>query len=260
MCRQNFPRIAGIIVGLFILGVLILAGLSSCRGEPTPVTDYTNLPLVIQSNPTKDGSNLPLIIDDALPTEEYNLPLIINKSDSPEEISQPLATAASDSSLETHLPIIAQGKILSDMTPLAFKTIEQMDFAGTGQMYQNNQPTVLIFSSFEDVLSINGLVTEDAIDQLAALDYDTHFSLIVFDGLKPALGYGIEVIQAIRDDGSLYVDARRTEPEPGSTPTGLQSSPYHLIAVEKGSNWEGNVTFVLLINNEDVYRVERIVP
>lgn len=260
MDGQYFPSVPGIRAWLFVLGVLTILGLSSCLGEPTPDPDHTNLPLVIQSSRTHDESKLPLIIDDTQDSEGFKLPLIINQSSPPQEVSPSLAPEDGDPSREVHLPLITQQKALSEMTPVPFQTIEQKAFAGTGQIYEPTQSIIMVFTSFEEVLSINGSVTETAMDQLAVLDYGTHFALVVFDGVKPTLGYAIEVTQLMRDDSRVYVDALRTEPGSETSLPDLVSSPYHLITVEKVDVWDRMVEFILVINNDLIAGEEQFIP
>jgi hypothetical protein len=143
---------------------------------------------------------------------------------------------------------------------LSFETIEQRDWAGTGQAYEAREPGLMVITQAEDMAALDDWITEDAKSQLEALDYDTHFALIVLQGWKPTNGYAVEVKRIACRENAVNVYAEFREPQPDEAKADVVTSPYHLIQIQKDGEWGQDTTFNVVVDDTVVASLSRYVP
>ena len=97
---------------------------------------------------------------------------------------------------------------------LPFETIEQNEWPPTGKNYESIEPGMIIISRVDEINSLDGMVTDDSIKQLEALNYDQYFALTVFQGYKHSTGYDIQVKYIGRIGKTVNVYAQLVEPPP----------------------------------------------
>jgi hypothetical protein len=107
--------------------------------------------------------------------EETELPM---KTDLPSETELPQVTQvpqATQQPTETEIP---------DETELPFETIERGNWAGYGDLEQDSilETRLVLVTSQEEIARLGGLVSLDALDQLAELDFERSFAIALFRG------------------------------------------------------------------------------
>ena len=61
---------------------------------------------------------------------------------------------------------------------LPFETIEQQDLgSGTGKLYEPREPGMVIISRINEINTLDGMVSDESINQLQTLDYGQYFAL-----------------------------------------------------------------------------------
>jgi hypothetical protein len=75
---------------------------------------------------------------------------------------------------------------------------------------------------------------------MPAVDFSQQMVLGVFLGSRPTAGYGVEIVSADVNDGTLVVRYRETRPRSDSITAQVITSPFHLVAVPKT---DGEVKF-----------------
>ena len=129
---------------------------------------------------------------------------------------------------------------------LPFETIERRDASGTGQVYKDKSPGLIVIATPEEAANLDALVTPEVQVQLQSLEYDAYFVIAVFQGRKPTTGYDIQ--------------ARFSEPKPDAEKAPEETSPYHLVQVQKTGTWGQSITFSLVVDNVVVASLSHHVP
>ena len=145
-------------------------------------------------------------------------------------------------------------------TLLSFKTIEQADSSGTGEAYRDIEPTVIIITHPNEIANLNGWINESGQEKLQALAYKNYFALAVFQGFKPTLEYGVKINRITKHNNEINIYTHFQERNPNLEAADLESSPYHVVQVQKTGE-EGQVfTFNLIVSNTIVTSVSHFIP
>ena len=67
------------------------------------------------------------------------------------------------------------------------------------------------------------------------VDFTKEVVAAVFLGSRPSAGYAVEIVRARQDGASLVVSYKETRPAPDSVAAQVLTSPYHIVAIQKGS-------------------------
>ncbi len=148
----------------------------------------------------------------------------------------------------------------SQETDLPFETVEQKLKADLGPPYEGREPGLMVIARPEEVANLDDWVTEDAKTQLQMLDYDAHFALAVFQGWKPTDGYSIQVERITRQGDKVTVYVRLQEPQPDREKRDIETSPYHLVQMQKVGAWAGDVTFNVVADGAVITSVTHDIP
>jgi len=114
-------------------------------------------------------------------------------------------------------------------TELSFETIERSDLGS----YEIREPQVVLITSQQETSHLDGLVRQDALDQLAQLDFDEYFAIALFRGRQASSGYDTIIERVARRDAQIVIYAQFWSPSPHWGVQAVQTSPYHLIKVRK---------------------------
>jgi|WetSurMetagenome_2_1015567.scaffolds.fasta_scaffold501108_1 hypothetical protein len=156
---------------------------------------------------------------------------------------------------------ISKGTPTPQGTVLSFETIEQQDYSsGTGILYDPETPGIMIVSKVEDISSLNELVAENSLSQLRSLNYDQYFAIAVFQGLKRDTGHGIQIDQVVRRENSVNIFVSIHDPKPGEPTGAMETSPYHLVRIQKTGNWGQEITFNLMADDQLVTSAVHMIP
>ncbi len=68
-----------------------------------------------------------------------------------------------------------------------------------------------------------------------AVDFSKEIVAAVFLGTRPSAGFGVEIVGAHRQGTALVVSYKETRPAPDSVAAQVLTSPYHIVAVQRGS-------------------------
>jgi len=131
---------------------------------------------------------------------------------------------------------------------LAFETIEQREWGGTGQAYENHNPGLIVITQQQEIASLDEWITNDARNQLQTLDYDTYFALAAFQGWKPSTGYSVQINRITRQDDTINIYALFREPTPEEEKADEVTSPYHLVQVQKDAGWNKELVLNLIVD------------
>ena len=143
---------------------------------------------------------------------------------------------------------------------LPFETIEQKELAGTGKPYELREPGLIIISRIDEVNNLNGLITDEAKAKLQAVDYSGYFALLVLQGWKPTMGYKVSIDHIARIENTVNIYAEFLEPEPDKEISPAETSPYHLVKVQKTGNWDQDITFNLFAGERLMISLSRAIP
>ncbi len=144
---------------------------------------------------------------------------------------------------------------------LSFETLEQEQYSGTGTMYELKNPGIIIVSSKDDVGSLKGLITDYYYIYLQTLNYDQFFIIGVFQGKKGYYSEHTIQVDGVYRSGSI-VNVLVTIPElgPNEHPGAMETSPYHVVQVQKTDQWGEEITFNMVSDSHVVTSVVHMIP
>ncbi len=135
-----------------------------------------------------------------------------------------------------------------------------MEYSGTGKLFEEREPNLIVISRAVDVSQIGGLFTPRARNELANLEYEQFFALVVFLGKKQSNQYSVQIREIHRAGSKVSVHLELTEPKPGGA-VGLEiTSPYHLVKIKKGGLGNQSLTFNLLNQNISLAKTTYSIP
>ncbi len=143
---------------------------------------------------------------------------------------------------------------------LSFETIEQLEWSPEGRYFESGGPGVIIASETDDISDLIGLVSADCIDKLEKLNFDKSFVIGVFHGWRPSTGYGIQIDRLIRSENSVNIFITLHEPKPNEPTGAMETSPYHVVKLQKTGSWGQNIIFNLIADNLTVASVTHMIP
>ena len=143
---------------------------------------------------------------------------------------------------------------------LPFETIGQKEWSGTGKPYELREPNLVIISRPEEVDHLNGWITEDARNKLLAVDYSDYFALLVLQGLKPSTDYKVSINRITRIESIVNIYVEFLEPEPNKSVGAMETSPYHLVKVQKTGSWGQEITFNLFAGETFITSLSHAIP
>lgn len=68
-----------------------------------------------------------------------------------------------------------------------------------------------------------------------SVDFSKEVVAAVFLGSRPSAGYGVQIVRVRQEGGALVVSYRETRPAPDALTAQVLTSPYHIVAIPKGS-------------------------
>lgn len=142
---------------------------------------------------------------------------------------------------------------------LRFTTIAQENFIN----YEEEHPGLVVIAGLDEIGTIiDSVLAEDLllVNDLWELDYDRCFVIFALQGQKYQGGYSITVQRIVRQDNQISVYADFIVPQPNTRRIQAETSPYHLVSVEKQGEWGQDFQFVLLNDSESVAEVSLYIP
>jgi hypothetical protein len=125
--------------------------------------------------------------------------------------------------------------------------------------YEGRSPRLAIVSGQDDLSSVESDLLSRHREQLSEVNYSKRFAVIVYQGQKSTTGYLVEVIGVVRHQDSIYICAQFHEPHLGQPVGGMVTSPYYILQVEKTEDLQGQFTFVLTDDQQELLRQTAII-
>jgi len=121
-------------------------------------------------------------------------------------------------------------------TELPFETIERNDTYSPEEGYGGLEPRVVLVTTRQEIGRLEGLISQEALDQLAALDFGQYFAIAVLRGRQGSSGYDTIIERVARQGDKVVVYAQFREPGPHYVVLDIATSPYHLIKVRRDNS------------------------
>ena len=123
---------------------------------------------------------------------------------------------------------------------LSFETIERQAAGGRGELWEAEEPGLMVIATAEELNQIDNLVTQEAQEKLRQVDYDAYFVVAAFLG-KRTSNPGFQVERVVRRGSQITLYAL----DQGDGFLAAITSPYQLIEVRKEGKWGRQFTFKL---------------
>lgn len=147
--------------------------------------------------------------------------------------------------------------LLGTCTPqkeeLSLETIEQADYS---PKYEDKDPGLVIIASADEANQLDGWVSSEALEQLREMDYKRFFAVVVFLGWQPTGHEGIRIERVVRQGNAVSIYALVGRPT-GETE---ESSPYHIVKIQKVGRWSTTIDFTLVIEETTVASQSHYIP
>lgn len=124
---------------------------------------------------------------------------------------------------------------------------ETIDISKGGDFRNSGKDTqILILTSNEDVIKKDIFYDDETEKQILKTDFTNHFLITAFQGYLGYWGSMIKVLSARQKENTIYIIAHFGELEPNERVLPMDSSPYHIISVEKEDMVQlGEINFIL---------------
>jgi hypothetical protein len=124
---------------------------------------------------------------------------------------------------------------------LTFETIERSDLGS----YSIREPCLILITAPQEIDQVEGLITQEALDRLAELDFGQYFAIAVFRGRQATSGYDTMIERVARRGDKIVVYAQFWGPSPHYGVQNEATSPYHLIKVRRDDGVDQETELVL---------------
>jgi len=151
------------------------------------------------------------------------------------------------------LIVVLLGACTPQEEELPFETIEQADYS---PKYEDKEPGLVIIASADETDQLDGWVSPEAMKQLCEIDYESYFAVIVFLGWQPTGHEGIRIERTARQDNAVSIYALVGRPT-GETE---ESSPYHLVKIQKIGRWGTSINFALVVEGTTIASQSHYIP
>jgi hypothetical protein len=145
---------------------------------------------------------------------------------------------------------------------LPFQTVEKEVGTRAGaQRYEDKQPDLMIVATADEISSLLPYLAPESRSVLTDTDFDRYFVVTVFQGLKPTYDYAVQIDRVAYSDKNVKIFSQFLEPSKGQMVHPAQSSPYHVVKVEKPHALTGKeVEFTLVVADDKVLTVTHHLP
>jgi hypothetical protein len=118
---------------------------------------------------------------------------------------------------------------------VTFQTIEAVEDLEIGEDRAYPLQAAALFAIWEgdQIARVEQWITEEALEQLNALDFTQYAAIVVFQGLKGSNGYNVVIEQIGVRDNTLVVVAQFWQNPPLAPSGAVMTSPYHLVRIVK---------------------------
>lgn len=149
--------------------------------------------------------------------------------------------------------ILTQTRTITD--PYHFITIDKQD----GQSgWDEIAPNFMIVATPNEIESLSHLVSAESIERLYGVDYDKYYTIAAFQGMHPSSGYDMTIHRLSRQGQELAIHTTSRSPlEPEEQ---IETSPYHLIQVNREHENGYEVEFALVVNSVKVLTRSHAIP
>lgn len=131
------------------------------------------------------------------------------------------------------LPVITE-QVADTFISTPFETIERSDGNGAN-LYQMTEPQLIVISNEQDIEAVQKYISDEAIQTLGELDFNTHLIFLVFHGWLPYLDTDVFQVTSVSGQANqLSFFATTSEPARATGQRAMkseESSPYHLIKI-----------------------------
>jgi len=144
-------------------------------------------------------------------------------------------------------------------TKMSFETIEQNEYIESSG-YSGDEIQLKIVSSTDEVNELGTWVSEDSRSKIRELDFTSEFALAVFRGKMPSSGYNIEIVKVARQNTVVNLQIILLDPIPEIQKNDIETSPYHLVKIEKDGKWNEVITFNLINEGAQIQSLAHFIP
>ena len=132
---------------------------------------------------------------------------------------------------------------------LLFETIEEEKLG----VYEAKEPKLVVVATLDEAPLLSPNLFPEARHELSNTDFGAYFVIAVFQGWKPVLDYEVRIERIAYLGETIKVFAEFVEPAEGQMLHPVESSPHHVVRVEKPQDLAGKeVRFILVASGQEI--------
>jgi hypothetical protein len=125
--------------------------------------------------------------------------------------------------------------------------------------YGGQSPALEVIVDY-DTWKASGRVPDHDVALMSPEDFSLAFVMVVYQGLKSTTGFETEILSVRHQDNTMMVCVRFHEPYPGQGLGQAMTSPYYMIKVDRTAEMQGETTFVLCTDKQEISRQAVTLP
>ncbi len=142
--------------------------------------------------------------------------------------------------------------------PLSWTKLRNYGHAGE-YSYGGTSPNLNVIVDYDTWKTSGGVPAYD-MSLMSQKDFSSAFAVIIYQGMKSTTGFEIEVLSIRQQENVTLICVRFQEPYPGQALGQMVTSPYYLVKVDRVAEMQGDVTFVLCTDTQEISRQTIIFP
>lgn len=143
---------------------------------------------------------------------------------------------------------------------IPFETIEQREGPHNGHFYESNKPKLVVITQAKDVPWLVDGWVGDSQAKLQDMDYNQEFALVLLQGVEQSTGYGVQINRITRRGATVNIYAQFIQPDFQKPLLSEETSPYHLVNIEKAMKWGQDITFKVIVNGSVIISSKNYIP
>lgn len=139
--------------------------------------------------------------------------------------------------------------------PLSWTKLRNLGHSG----YGGKLPVLSVIVDYDTWRASGGVPVHD-VSLMSQEDFLSSFVVIVYQGAKSTTGFETEVLSIKQQSDTLMVCVRFQEPYPGQALGQAETSPYYIVKIDRTAEMQGEITFVLCADTQEISRQTVTLP
>jgi hypothetical protein len=143
---------------------------------------------------------------------------------------------------------------------LPFETLSQTGLGDWGTYFDSKDPNIMVVASPDETAQLIGTNGDSLLQYVSTLDYGRYFVVFVNRGRQGYIGFNTTIDAISRSGDVVNVYVTFTDPKPDQPVGAMESDAYHLVKVEKTGDWNRDIRFNLIVQDQNLVSLTHFIP